>query len=107
MDAGIVKKTLYGGPCDGQEIEIHRDNLKIKPKINVSSDDGRNSVYAYDAATGKFIWTHDARCPKETGGWFVCDDDGDVISEEKSEEDAMDKLDDFNDDSEKWKFGKK
>ena len=34
----IIKKILYGGPCDGEEIEIHRDNLKIKPRINVTKD---------------------------------------------------------------------
>ena len=35
--AGIIKKTLYDGPCDGEIIEIQEDNLKIKPKVNVTN----------------------------------------------------------------------
>ena len=37
---------------------------------------------------------------RDARGWFVCDDDGNVISEEKNIEDAQRKLDEFNDDLE-------
>lgn len=103
--SGIIKKTLYGGPCDGEEIEIHEDNLKIKPKVNVTNKDGLTFTYGLDN-NGEFVWLPNPDDPKVARGWFVCDDDGNVISEEKSEEDAMRKLDDFNDDSEKWKYKK-
>ena len=98
----ILKKILYGGPCDGEEIEIHRDNLKIKPRINVTKD-GLKLVYGLDN-NDEFVWLPNPDDPKVARGWFVCDDDGKVISEEKSAEDAFRKLDEFNDDSENWKF---
>lgn len=99
----IVKKTLYGGPCDGEVIEIHRDNLKIKPRINVTNNKGLTFVYGLDN-NDEFVWLPDPDDPKVTRGWFVCDDDGNVISEEKTAEDALRRLDEFNDDSENWKY---
>ena len=99
----IIKKTLYGGPCDGEEIEIHRDNLKIKPRINVTNKDGLTFVYGLDN-NDEFVWLPNPDDPKVARGWFVCDDNGNVISEEKNIEDALEKLDDLNDDSENWKY---
>ncbi len=99
----IVKKTLFGGPCDGQVIEIHKDNLKIKPRMTVKDKDGLEFVYGLDN-NEEFVWLPNPEDPKVARGWFVCDDDGNVISEEKNAEDARRKLDEFNDDSENWKF---
>ena len=99
----ILKKTLYGGPCDGQVIEIHKDSLKIKPRMTVKDKDGLEFVYGLDNKD-EFVWLPNPDDPKVARGWFVCDDDGNVISEEKNIEDARRKLDEFNDDSENWKF---
>jgi hypothetical protein len=44
--------------------------------------------------------------PKVARGIFVCDDDGNVISEERSVSDALDRLDELNDEDENWKFGR-
>ena len=95
----IIEKTLLGGPCDGQIIEIHKDNLKIKPRMTVKDKDGLEFVYGLNN-NDEFVWLPNPDDPKVTRGWFVCDDDGNVISEEKNIEDAQRKLDEFNDDSE-------
>ncbi len=92
--SGIIKKMLYAGPMEGHVIEIHEENLKIRPIINVTDERGQTFVYGLE--NGEFIWISDPDGSTVTSGWFVCDDDGDVISEEKSEEDArrrVDKLD--------------
>ena len=102
--SGIIKKALYGGPCDGEEIEIHEDNLKFKPRVTLERD-GLRFAYGLDN-NGVFVWLPRPDGLKVAGGWFVCDDDGKVISEERSVEDAFRRLDDLNDDSEKWKFKK-
>ena len=44
----MIKKILVSGPMDGHEIEIHKDNLKIKPRINVTDDKGQIFVYGLD-----------------------------------------------------------
>ena len=99
----IVKKTLYAGPFDGQLIEVHKDNLKIKPRITVKDKDGMEFVYGLDNK-GEFVWLPNPDDPKVCRGTFVCDDDGNLISEEKNSEDAFQKLDDLDDDSENWKY---
>ena len=99
----IVEKTLYGGPCDGQIINIHRDNLKIKPRITIKDNDGLEFIYGCDN-NEEFLWLPNPEDPKVARGIFVCDDDGNVISEEQNAEDALRKLDELNDDSENWKF---
>ena len=50
-----VKKTLYGGPCDGLEIEVFRDKLKSKQRITVNWVYGRSYLYGLDD-NGKFVW---------------------------------------------------
>ena len=102
--SGVVKKTLYGGPRDGEVVEIHEDNLKTKPRITLERD-GRKIVYGLDDS-GEFVWLPKPDDPKVARGWFVCDDDGRVISEESSLDDAFRKLDDLDDDSERWKLGR-
>lgn len=92
----IVEMPLYGGPLDGNTITIHRDNLKIKPRLSVESPNGGFIEYALDDA-GKFVWLPDPHDPKVARGVFVCDDNGDVISEERSIAEALDKLQDLND----------
>ena len=93
----IVKMILHAGPHDGEEIEIHRDNLKIKPRISVENDAGEVSEYGLDN-DGKFVWLPDPNDPKVARGIFVCDDNGNVISEEWSIEDALKKMNEFEDD---------
>ncbi len=78
----IVKMTLYGGPCDGEVIEIHKDNLKIKPQINIKKEEGVIFTYGLDN-NNQFVWLPNPDDPKVARGWYVCDDDGNVISEEK------------------------
>lgn len=90
----IVKKMLYAGPMEGHVIEIHEDNLKIRPIINVTDDKGQTFVYGLQ--NDEFIWMSDPDGAPVTSGWFVCDDDGNVISEEQTEEDAKKRLDAFN-----------
>ncbi len=99
----VKSMTLYGGPHDGEIIEIHRDNLKIKPRISMQDTKGEISTYALDDE-GKFVWLPDPDDPKVARGFFVCDDDWNLISEEDTIDDAKDKLDDLNDESQKWKF---
>jgi len=101
----IVQMTLHGGPRDGEVVEIHHDNLKIKPRLNMKDKEGYAVVYGLDNE-GRFVWLPNPDDPKVARGWFVCDDDGSVISEEKTAGDALRKLDDLNDESENWKFKK-
>lgn len=96
MNDKIKKMTLHGGPCDGEELEIHEDTLKIKPGISMTGRDGKEAVYALDN-DGKFVWLPNPDDPKVRRGVFVCDDDGNVLSEEKSIEDALRKLADLDD----------
>jgi hypothetical protein len=105
MSEDIVTMILYGGPHDGEEISIHRDNLKRKPRVGIEGKTGETTEYALDD-DGKFVWLPDPDDPKVARGMFVCDDDGNVISEERSISDAFDKLDELNDDNENWKFGR-
>lgn len=89
--SNMVELTLYGGPMDGDTITIARDNLKIKPIVDVETPDGTIVSYALDD-DGKFVWLQDPNDPKFQRGMFVCDDDGNVISEEHSIEDVLNKL---------------
>jgi hypothetical protein len=97
----IVEMRLYGGPNDGEVIQIHKDNLKIKPRIAISSQDKAEVIYALDN-DGKLVWLPDPDDPKVQRGYFIFDDDGNLISEEKTQEDASGKLDDLNDEG--WKY---
>ena len=93
----IVWMTLYGGPHDGEKIDIHRDNLKIYPLINVQDQNtGKWSTYGL-SNEDKFVWLPNPDDPKVQRGWFVCDDDGNLISKAKTEEDALEKLNEPND----------
>lgn len=87
----IIEMTLYAGPLDGNTITILRDHLTIKPRISVESPDGEIVEYALDDE-GKFVWLPDPNDPKVSRGVFVFDDDGNLISEEDSMEDALQKL---------------
>ena len=98
MNEKIKRMTLHGGPCDGDEIEIHEDNLKILPRISTHGRDGKEVVYVLDNK-GKFVWLPDPDDPKVQRGIFVCDDNGNVLSEERSLEDAMQRLEDLDDDA--------
>ena len=93
----MITMILYGGPHDGENIEIHPDTLKIKLRISMRDEKGKITEYALDNQ-GEFVWLPNPNDPKVARGFFVCDDDGNVISEEDSLGDAMDKLDDLNDD---------
>lgn len=84
----IIEMTLYAGPLDGNTITIHRDTLKIKPVVAVQARDGEWIDYALDNE-GKFVWIPDPNDSKVARGVFVCDDDGNVISAEKSIADAL------------------
>lgn len=95
-DDNIVIKTLNGGPHDGEEFDIHRDNLRIKPIINVRDEDGNWSSYAPDE-NGQYVWLPDPDNSWFSPKWYVCDDNGNVISEESSEQDVFETLDKFND----------
>ena len=98
---GIVEMLLYGGPNDGEVIQNHKENLKIKPKITMLSKSKEEVTYALDDA-GKLVWLPNPDDPKVQRGYFVFDDDGNLISEEKNQSDAYEKLDDLND--ERWKY---
>jgi hypothetical protein len=87
----IIEITLYAGPLDGNTIRVHRDTLKIKPIVGVQAPSGEWIDYALDNE-GKFVWIPDPNDSKVARGFFVCDDDGNVISEEKSITAALDKL---------------
>ena len=97
---GIIEMLLYGGPNDGEVIQIHKENLKIKPRITILSKNREEVVYALDDA-GKLVWLPDPDDPKFQRGYFVFDDEN-LISEEKSQNDAYEKLDDLNDEG--WKY---
>lgn len=86
---------LYGGPNDGEQIEIHEDNLKIKPIISIENKEGDVTEYALNNQ-GRFIWLKDHSDENRKRQWFVCDDNGNVISEEKDIDDAFATLDNFN-----------
>ena len=92
---GIKKMKLHGGHHDGEIIEIHEENLKISPIISVEDDRGKVTEYGLDD-NKNFILLTDENRDKLQKGWFVCDDNGNVISNEENEEDAMKKLDEYN-----------
>ena len=91
----VIKKILRGGPMDGEEVEIHIDNLKLKPILNTTNDKGQTFSYGLDD-NDEFVWLPNPDDPKIERKWSVCDDDGNVISEEKTQEDALRTLDDLN-----------
>jgi len=102
----IVIMKLHGGPHDGTEIDIHRDTLKIKPWIGVSFEEG-GEVSNYKFVDGKFIWAEDPNDPRFKSSGFVFDDDGNILAEVETEDEVLKKLDEFNDPSERWKFGRR
>ena len=99
----LRKILLYGGPHDGETIEIHPHTLKVMPRITMQDEEGNSTQYGLDNH-GKFVWLPDPESPKVSRGYFVCDDEGNVLSKEQSIENARKKLDDFNDESEQWKY---
>lgn len=90
----ILKMTLYGGPMDGEVIEIHRENLKIFPLLSCENDEGVEAVYGLDNS-GQFVWLPNPDDPKVQRGGFVCDDDGNVIARVDSPEEALEALEKF------------
>ena len=92
----IVTMVLNGGPHDGEKIEIHRDNLKIKPIMNVCDENNNWSSYAIND-DGNYTWLSSPDDPSNIHKFYVCADDGTVISQEVSEEDALEMLDKYND----------
>lgn len=86
----MLTMILHGGPHDGEEIQIHRDNLKIMPRVSMTDAEGKVTEYGLDN-DGKFVWLPDPSSPKVRRGVFVFDDDGNVISEETSVQDALEK----------------
>jgi len=88
--------TLIGGPHDGEKVEIHREQLKIKPILSMEDEQGNCSEYELDE-NGQFVWLPDPNARNFAGKWYICDDDGNVISEECNEQDALDMLDKYND----------
>jgi len=92
----IIKMKLHGGPHDGEEIEIHRDHLKYEPWLG-----------EYKYVDGKFIYAEDPNDPRFKSRWVVCDDNGEVLKKVDSEEEVFEALDDLNDPSERWKFGRR
>ncbi len=99
--ADTIKVTLNGGPHDGEEIEIHIDNLKINPKINIKDKDGNWSCYVLNDED-QYIWLSDPVDSNTSNEFYVCDDDGSIISEEYSEGDAIETLDKLNDEKEEY-----
>lgn len=93
--------SLIGGPHDGETIEMLADNLKVFPIVGMTDEHGNDSEYQY-IEEGVFKWIADPSKHKPRG--FVCDDDGNVIAEVDNMGEALDILDEFNDESEKWKY---
>lgn len=92
----MVKMTLYGGPHDGEVVQMHQDSLKVFPRVTMEDDEGVMTEYGLDN-DGKFVWLPNPDDPKVTRGMFVFDDDGNLISEEKSMEGVLRKLDELGD----------
>ena len=92
---GIKKMKLHGGLHDGEIIEIHEDNLKMRSIIAMEDGNGKVTEYGLDDNMNYILLTDENR-HKIQKGWFVCDDDGNIISNEKNEEDALKKLDEYN-----------
>jgi len=92
----IITMILNGGPHDGEKVEIHRENLNIKPIINVSDDKDNWTSYALDE-NNNYVWLSDPEDPNVVNKYYVCDDNGNVISQESSEQSALDMLDKYND----------
>ena len=59
-------KFIY--ECDGEEIEIHSDSLKIKPIINVTDEDGLTLTNCFDN-NDEFVWLSNPDDPKVARGW--------------------------------------
>jgi len=92
----IVTMVLNGGPHDGEKIEIHSDNLRIKPIINVSDENNNWSSYVFND-DGNFVWLSNPDDPSRIHNFYVCADDGTIIFQESSEQDALEMLDKYND----------
>ncbi len=91
----IITIILNGGPHDGEKIEIHRDNLKINPKINIKDKNGNWSCYVLNDED-QYVWLSNPDDSLFSNEFYVCDDNGCVISEEYSEEDAIEALNRLN-----------
>jgi len=97
----LIEITLYGGPKDGEMIQIHKDNLQISPRISLTDDSGNSVVYAPNSQ-GDFVWLPEPEKENSARSYFVFKDDGTLLSEENSVEEAQDKLDDL--ENEGWKY---
>ncbi len=91
----IITVILNGGPHDRKEIEIHRDNLRINPKINIKDKNGNWSCYVLNDED-QYVWLSNPDDSKFSSEFYVCDDNGSVVSEEYSEEDAIETSDKLN-----------
>lgn len=94
LKKGMVELPLYGGPLHGETIEIMAENLVIRPFISI--DDGNGGYYEYKYTTDdKFEFVDDSNRhdPKFRATGFLFDDDGNVLAEVDSPEEALDTLD--------------
>ncbi|MBL9159076.1 MAG: hypothetical protein JNJ70_16470 [Verrucomicrobiales bacterium] len=66
------------------------------PRLSMRSREGEEATYALDDH-GQFVWLPDPDDPKVQRGIFVCDDDGNVLSEEKNIENVLRKLSELGD----------
>ncbi len=98
----MITLALYGGPCDGERIQIHRDHLDLKARIEIQRE-GQTVVYGVDDS-GRLVWLPDPQSERVLRGIFVCDDDGKVISEEPTTSDAIERLEDLGDEGSAWKY---
>ena len=92
---GIKKIKLHGGRYDGEIIEVHEELLKMRSILGMEDDNGEVTEYGLDDNMNYILLTDENRDELHKG-WFVFDDDGNVISNEKSEEDALKALDEYN-----------
>ena len=98
----IIPATLYGGPLDGESVELHREVFDLKARVEVRRGD---AVFVYGVDdSNRLVWLPDPEDPRVGRGVFVCDDDGKVISEEPTVSEAMEKLDELDDEGQSWKF---
>ena len=63
----IVNMRLYGGPCDGELIEIHKSHLELNIRLEVCRD-GESTTYGVDN-DGKLVWLPDPQDPRVSRGF--------------------------------------
>lgn len=90
----LVEMTLHGGPLNGDTFEIMESTLLIRPFV--SFDDGNGGYHEYKYTfNDKFEYVTDENrndpAFRATGGVFT--DDGDLIAEVDSMDEAVDILD--------------